>query len=584
MLLRRGRLTVPELVRYLNASPVSIPGHLTPQRTELASKASSRLFPLRVVQQALIVLIQHHCVLHSKPTGDALSGEEYFEINQEEVLCRLRFGTYLSLAHAWGGDDAQDIVRVLLYHGQMRVADILSALTHSDETQVPDANRIARLRVLLVSMLQESVVRPSTPIQHVSPLDRQLTLELSLRKTQRGVPTAKSLREIKAKVESIINEEDHRDWEGSSIGDTDGLRLGLVRKASSDQNRDKRQKRRSNTDVSESRDDIDIDSNVWLRVHYDFFHLRLRNDIIVRAATSRYNSMTGEIMRYMLETDRPGTAPCEKDERSRPISVSSLAHRIPKDTRIQRGFDKRSIMAQYDTKRSATPSTSELLAEYVAVLTCNDNISSSVHSTRFLAPCSSGTVSGATTGTRVASTFTVEYVNIIRQLQLDMVRDVVVDRFGPIAGRIFSILVEKGKLEEKHISKIGLISMGETRDICSRLFAASILRLQEVPKSNERNPQRTFFLWYVDAVHCKSWLQDQLHRTLIQLSRRRLYEQSQKASLLRKSERTDVREDANSLLTDWERNELASLRTVEEAITVAEARVVRDTFVLQHFS
>ena len=575
---------MPELVRYLNASPVSIPGHLTPKRSELTSKASSRLFPLRVVQQALIVLIQHHCVLHSKPTGDALSGEEFFEINQEEVLCRLSFGTYLSLAHAWGGDDAQDVVRVLLYHGQMRVADILSALTHSDETQVPDANRIARLRVLLVSMLQESVVRPSTPIQHVSPLDRQLTLELSLRKTQRGVPTAKSLREIKAKVESIINEEDHRDWEGSSIGDTDGLRLGLVRKASSDQNRDKRQKRRSNTDVSESRDDIDIDSNVWLRVHYDFFHLRLRNDIIVRAATSRYNSMTGEIMRYMLETDRPGTAPCEKDERSRPISVSSLAHRIPKDTRIQRGFDKRSIMAQYDTKRSATPTTSELLAEYVAVLTCNDNISSSVHSTRFLAPCSSGTVSGATTGTRVASTFTVEYVNIIRQLQLDMVRDVVVDRFGPIAGRIFSILVEKGKLEEKHISKIGLISMGETRDICSRLFAASILRLQEVPKSNERNPQRTFFLWYVDAVHCKSWLQDQLHRTLIQLSRRRLYEQSQKASLLRKSERTDVREDANSLLTDWERNELASMRTVEEAITVAEARVVRDTFVLQHFS
>lgn len=584
MLLRRGRLTVPELVRYLNASPVSIPGHLTPKRSELTSKASSRLFPLRVVQQALIVLIQHHCVLHSKPTGDALSGEEFFEINQEEVLCRLRFGTYLSLAHAWGGDDAQDVVRVLLYHGQMRVADILSALTHSDETQVPDANRIARLRVLLVSMLQDSVVRPSTPIQHVSPLDRQLTLELSLRKTQRGVPTAKSLREIKAKVESIINEEDYRDWEGSSIGDTDGLRLGLVRKASSDQNRDKRQKRRSNTDVSMSRDDIDIDSNVWLRVHYDFFHIRLRNDIIVRATTSRYNSMTGEIMRYMLETDRPGTAPCEKDERSRPISVSSLAHRIPKDTRIQRGFDKRSIMAQYDTKRSATPSTSELLAEYVAVLTCNDNISSSVHSTRFLAPCGSGSVSGATTGTRVASTFTVEYVNIIRQLQLDMVRDVVVDRFGPIAGRIFSILVEKGKLEEKHISKIGLISMGETRDICSRLFAASILSLQEVPKSNERNPQRTFFLWYVDAVHCKSWLQDQLHRTLIQLSRRRLYEQSQKTSLLRKSERTDVREDANSLLTDWERNELASLRAVEEAITVAEARVVRDTFVLQHFS
>ena len=126
--------------------------------------------------------------------------------------------------------------------------------------------------------------------------------------------------------------------------------------------------------------------------------------------------------------------------------------------------------------------------------------------------------------------------------------------------------------------------MSETRDICSRLFAASILSLQEVPKSNERNPQRTFFLWFVDVLKCKSWLLDQLYKTLVQLSRRRLYEQSQRTLLLQKSERTDVREDAVGLLTDWERKELASLQSVQEAITVAETRVVRDVFLLQHFS
>lgn len=187
-------------------------------------------------------------------------------------------------------------------------------------------------------------------------------------------------------------------------------------------------------------------------------------------------------------------------------------------------------------------------------------------------------------GTRVSTTFSVEYVNIVEQIQLRMIRDVVVERFGLMAGRIFTILVEKGKLEEKHISKVGLISMSETRDICSRLFAASILSLQEVPKSNERNPQRTFFLWFVDVLKCKSWLLDQLYKTLVQLSRRRLYEQSQRTLLLQKSERTDVREDAVGLLTDWERKELASLQSVQEAITVAETRVVRDVFLLQHFS
>lgn len=126
--------------------------------------------------------------------------------------------------------------------------------------------------------------------------------------------------------------------------------------------------------------------------------------------------------------------------------------------------------------------------------------------------------------------------------------------------------------------------MAETRDICSRMFAASLLSLQEVPKSSERNPQRTFFLWFVDLAKCKAWLQDQLYRALVQLSRRRLMEQARKAPLLHKAERTDVKEDAESLLTDWEKQQLASLQSVSVAVTVAEARVMQDVFIMQHFS
>lgn len=125
--------------------------------------------------------------------------------------------------------------------------------------------------------------------------------------------------------------------------------------------------------------------------------------------------------------------------------------------------------------------------------------------------------------------------------------------------------------------------MGETRDICARLFASSLLSLQEVPKSNERNPQRTFFLWFVDFPKCKAWLQDHFCKTLGQIIRRRLFEQNRKGLLLRKSERSDVKEDADGLLTDWERTSLASLHTVLEALTVVETRVVVDKFLLDHF-
>ena len=125
--------------------------------------------------------------------------------------------------------------------------------------------------------------------------------------------------------------------------------------------------------------------------------------------------------------------------------------------------------------------------------------------------------------------------------------------------------------------------MGETRDLCARMFAASLLSLQEVPKSNERNPQRTFFLWFVDFRKCKTWLSDHYCKIIACLIQRRLFEQSRKSLLLRKLERSDVKEDTDGLLTDWERDSLAILRTVLESLTTVAVRVVLSNFLLDHF-
>ena len=103
---------------------------------------------------------------------------------------------------------AQDIVRLLLYHGQMRAGDVIDTLACTSSTPSHalgdlstsqhaglDAQRAVEIRALLVRMLQESLVRPSTPIQHVSPQDRQLAIDLMLRKSQKGIPTTTSLRD-----------------------------------------------------------------------------------------------------------------------------------------------------------------------------------------------------------------------------------------------------------------------------------------------------------------------------------------------------------------------------------------------------
>ena len=418
---------------------------------------------MRLIQQSLMILIQHHCVLHSiHAREDAdMHQEEFFEPNIDEILARLRFGIYRNIAQNWGGDIAENVVVLLMIHGQMRAGDIIDTLASTEgnfldqivlsSTEPASGQKAARIAQTLVHMLQESFVRPSTAVQHVSRQDREIAYETMLRKSYKGIPTAKVLKEFKVKVAQMIDEEDRREWEVPNNA-VDEPRLGLKGKTQTPHHREKRAKKSARTDVSSDRmeDDQswDIDRDVWLRVNHDRFNVRIRNEILVRAVAQKYNPTTGEVFRAMLVDDRPGMVRCEMDERSRPISINTLSHNIPHGLKIQRGLDKRSILGENSSQH---PTTNELLAEYFAILSNHDNISSSVRNTRLLAPFGSATTTSAGGTTKIPTSVTVEYINIIRQLQMQMVRDVVVERFGPTAGRIFSILTEKGKLEEKHV-------------------------------------------------------------------------------------------------------------------------------------
>lgn len=126
-----------------------------------------------------------------------------------------------------------------------------------------------------------------------------------------------------------------------------------------------------------------------------------------------------------------------------------------------------------------------------------------------------------------------------------------------------------------------MLSMSETRDICSRLFASSLLELQEVPKSADRNPQRTFFLWHVNLSKAYAWLLDHLYKSLARLGQRRAHERARQAPLLAKCSRTDVKEDVAGLLSEWEKEQLERLNETLRALTIAEMRTERDVFIVR---
>ena len=129
-LLQRGRLSVREIARYLNMHSfgrrstdalTQCPSHVgaSPFAVETDS-TKQRPLPMRFIQQALVILIQHNCVLHSSSAkaqdGAAPPAEEYFEADQDEILARLRFGTYQELMHQWGGRSAEAVIRLSLIH------------------------------------------------------------------------------------------------------------------------------------------------------------------------------------------------------------------------------------------------------------------------------------------------------------------------------------------------------------------------------------------------------------------------------------------------------------------------------------
>ncbi|KAK0564754.1 RNA polymerase III subunit C82 [Tilletia horrida] len=317
-----------------------------------------------------------------------------------------------------------------------------------------------------------------------------------------------------------------------------------------------------------------------------------------------------------------------RDERSGPISLNGLSINFPESINLPQAFPKKSFSSSSSSSSSrkngsSGPSRAELIAEYAAVLSCAEDIAGAGRKRRFLAPAYQATSSAAATagdangsgkgksklangnadgsaggassrasrtggsgttvsagGTRVSNVFVVEYAEICGRLKRAILKDVVAEKFGSAAVRVIGVLLEKGKLEEKYISKLGLLSLSHTRHICARLFESSLLGLQEVPKSNDRQPARTFFLWYVDLPAAYAWLLEGMYQTLARIGQRRGEELRRERALVNKVERTDVAASMTALLSEGERAAWQSLQAALVRLAVAEQRVASEAFVI----
>lgn len=308
-LLTRGRLSLPQILRYTSLKP-------------------------RTVRAAILILIQHNLVWHSQTEEDG----EVFEFNSDECLLRLRFGTFVWQAGQLFGPVASEIVSLILDHGKLRPPDVMEMLCpgHSIET--------TKYRQTIQKLVSASYLVPSTVLFHISPRDKLLQYEQEEKNQIRNVPTAKALREAKERAEARLNREL-----------AESLKIGLIKRKVSEQNGQKSSKKKI---VEE---DV-LDNEVFFRVHAPKFNIHLRDRVIVAAVRERYNDSAATVMQATLKsTEHKSNI---TDVRSDGISTSSILSNIPDSKEITSGLTFNS------TKKISKSSAAR---EYLGMLAAADN-------------------------------------------------------------------------------------------------------------------------------------------------------------------------------------------------------------------
>jgi len=105
--------------------------------------------------------------------------------------------------------------------------------------------------------------------------------------------------------------------------------------------------------------------------------------------------------------------------------------------------------------------------------------------------------------------------------------NIIEHKFGAIGARIFRMLSLKKQLEQKQIADFALVSIQEARNALYKMLQEGILQLQEVPKSMDHNPSRTFFLWNANVEKNYERITEDMYKTISNLRNRFVREQDE---------------------------------------------------------
>ncbi|KAF7796893.1 hypothetical protein EIP86_008078 [Pleurotus ostreatoroseus] len=490
----------------------------------------------RTVRAAIIVLVQHNILWHAQSDAEG----EVLEVNTDECLMRMRYGRYVWQAEQLYGKAAAEIVQHIMDHGKLRPPDIVSHLSIYDPVKGP-----ALYTQALHKLVEASYLKPSTVLSHVSPRDKRIQYEAEEKAKISGFPTAKELRQAKETADARLRREEE-----------EAEKIGMKRKAKDHGGHRSHKRKAVEEDV--------VDEAVYFRVNCEKFNVHIRNKIVEDAVRERFNDHAALVMRAALKASETKQLKLSDllltSDATDPTSLAGVAAQIPEDEDLASGLALSS---------SKKPSQMALIKDYCGILASADNPTPAGRAASFL----------SLTGSKLQ----VEFEIVGTRLRRRILEAVTREKHGDDGVRIVSLLLQTGKMDEKQISKVGMMAPKDVRPLLSAMAADSIISLQEVPKSADRNPARTFYLWYVDLQKAYAVQLSNMYKTLYNIEMRRQTEAEEPTlkAVLDKRQRSDVSQDEERLLTRNEREMLIEWEKKREKLTVLAMRVDESVFILR---
>ncbi|KAG0234636.1 RNA polymerase III subunit C82 [Actinomortierella wolfii] len=511
--------------------------------------ATTKLSPAQV-RESLVVMIQHNIAVYAE-TQERTRIVTYYEVNRIAIMHRAQIPKMLFYAQEWFEKDGALVAQSVMTHGKLTMKDCINDILASRSADVTKSDkRVQLLTAAFTRMVKERCLIAVRPSDSVSQIDRDM--EEESRETSKSVMPVTATELAKIRKTMALNKEAER--ESTNI-------IGLKRKLNAVNDMDdwddfdSTDKRRKVGGVSILEE---VEDDVYFRINFERFIIRWRNIKIAELIEGRLNSTAKAIMSTLLMLAESKMLSCT-EEWTKAVSSVQILNNLPQDVNLvdTLAFEN-DIIAQ-----NAKPSTSDCLEKYMEVLE-EDLLK----------------ITKKDQGR--SGQYVVNLKQAAKVMKHRVIEGMVSSRFGGHYVRIMNMLLEKGKSEEKQISKWAMMPVKDVREKLTTLYTFGVLNMQEVPKSADRAPSRTFYLWEVLPDRASEALVEKLIHTMANLRQRRFVERAKRQILLEKCERTDVQAN-DGLLSSGDKRELEVLNNMLEMLEVQELRIADMVMTLRDF-